>query len=310
MSELFAVLTDLEPIDPADGDVPPRLPALERLLSRATRVDAPRDWRRFVLERVGLDAPGPELPVGATIAAAAGLDAASGTWLVATPVPLLATLSDVRMDSAGPRPLEPDVGHAFASQVTAALSDAGFALHYANGALLAHFDDALDVETTDPAPLAGRRIDVQLPRGRDGGRVRRRMTELQMLLHDASHSRALPGANALWLWGGGRAQVGGRATWPRVDGDDAFLRALHALDAARIDRSDARVVTWRLAALGGEGDAFSAADRTWFASLADDLARGHVRRATLHVAGRAYELRPSQRWRFWSKIQPWWELAA
>lgn len=310
MPELLAVLTDLEPIDPADGDVPPRLPALERLLSRATRVEAPADWRRFVLERLGLGAPAAELPVGATLAAAAGLDATAGTWFVATPVPLLATLSDVRMDASGPRAIEASAAEAVAARLTSTLGEAGFALHAANGALLAHFADELDVETTDPAPLAGRRIDVQLPRGRDGGRVRRRMTELQMVLHDEMHARALHGANALWLWGGGRAALEGRATWPRVDGDDAFLRAMHALDAGRVDRADARLVTWRLAALGAEGDAFGAAERTWFAPLADDLASGRVRRATLHVAGRAYDVRPSQRWRFWSKSRPWWEIAA
>jgi hypothetical protein len=138
------------------------------------------------------------------------------------------------------------------------------------------------------------------------------MTEIQMALHERGVRDASGGlaVNALWLWGGGRAALDGRARWPELESDDLFLRALHALDAGRVDRPDARLVTWRLASLADREDAFAAADRAWFAPLADDLARGRVRRATLHFAGRAYALTPAQRWRVWTKSRPWWELAA
>jgi hypothetical protein len=309
MPDLLAVLTDLDPIEPIESDdahAPPRLPSLERHLARAARVDAPSDWRRFVLQRLGLDAPSGDLAVGATLAAAAGLDPSAGTWMVATPVPLRATLTDVRMDAAGPSALDAASAARAAATLTSACGDPAFTLHAAGTTLLACFHDALEVETSDPAPLAGRRIDVQLPRGRDGGRVRRRMTELQMVLHESP----LAGANALWLWGGGRVPPAGRASWPAVEGDDPFVRALHARDGGRVDRPDARLVTWRLADFAADGDAFGVADRAWSSAVAAALAGGRVRRATLHVAGRAFELRPAQRWRFWAKVRPWWELAA
>jgi hypothetical protein len=328
MSELLAVLADLEPIDPDGADAPPRLPALERLLSRAEAVAAPADWRRFVAERLGADLPSGELPVGATVAAAAGLATDGGTWLLATPVHLLATLSDVRMHPAGPLPLDGAAAAMLASRVTTAFAGEGFELRAVGAHLLARFHDALDVRTTDPAPHAGRRIDVQLPGGPDGGRLRRRMTELQMMLHDAplaAREGAVP-ANALWLWGGGRSLPRGRIAWPTVDSDDPFVVALHRLDGERVDRAGARLVTWRLASLAnetpdeaarsaeaaGEGgtDAFAAADRRWFAALEHALASGRLRRAVVHFAGRAYVLRPSQRWRFWTRPRPWWELAA
>lgn len=311
MPELLAVLADLDAVDPDDAaELPPRLPALERLLARAERVAAAPDWRRFVLERLGLGVDGDELPLGATVAAAAGLPAGNGTWLLATPLHLLATLSDVRLHPAGPLPLDAARAAAIAAHVTAGCGDPGFAVHACGATLLAHFADALDVATMDPAPHAGRRIDVQLPRGRDGGRLRRRMTELQMLLHDAPAPAGEVPVNALWLWGAGRTAPAGRAAWPAVASDDAFVRALHRLDGERLDRPDARLVTWRLASLAEHGDAFGRADAEWFGSLADDLSRGRVSRATLHFAGRAYALRPAQRWRFWLKPRPWWELAA
>lgn len=306
------MLTDLEPIDLDETvDLPPRLPALETLLARAERAEAPTDWRRFVLLQLGLASPGAELPVGATLAAAAGLHASEGTWLLATPLHLLATLSDVRMHAAGPLELDAAEAATLAARLTAGCGDADFTLHAVGRVLLAHFRAALDVVTHDPAPHAGRRLDVQLPGGPDGGLLRRRMTELQMVLHDVMGATA-PGVsvNALWLWGGGRAGVTGRAAWPVVASDDLFLDALHRLDHGRVDRAGARLETWRLGALEGCDDVFAAADRAWFARLAADLASGRVPRATLHFAGRAYALRPSQRWRFWVKPRPWWELAA
>lgn len=311
MPELLAVLADLDAIDPDDAaEPPPRLPSLERLLARAERIDAPADWRRFVLDRLGLAAAGAELPVGATVAAAAGLDAEAGTWLLVTPVHLLATLSDVRMHPAGPLPLDAARAAAIAARVTAECGDPGFAVHAVGDTLLAHFDAALDVLTTDPAPHAGRRVDVQLPRGPDGGRLRRRMTELQMVLHDAPAPAGELPVNALWLWGGGRGLPRGRAAWPEVTSDDAFVGALHHLDGERVDRPDARLVTWRLASLAERGDAFQLADVEWFDALAGELASGRVTDAMLHFAGRAYALRPAQRFRFWVKPRPWWELAA
>jgi hypothetical protein len=311
MPELLAVLADLDAIDPDDAaEPPPRLPVLERLLARAERVAAPADWRRFVLQRLGLTVDGQELPLGATVAAAAGLRADAGTWLLATPLHLLATLSDVRLHAAGPLRLDPTRAAAIAERLTAGCAEPGFAVHAVGGTLLAHFDDVLDVQTTDPAPHAGRRVDVQLPRGRDGGRLRRRMTELQMILHEANGVAGELPVNAVWLWGGGRTLPAGRASWPILASDDASLRALHRLDGGRVDRADARLVTWRLASLAERGDAFELADAEWFGALANDLVRRRVDRATVHFAGCAYELRPAQRWRFWVQPRPWWELAA
>jgi hypothetical protein len=309
---LLAALTDLEPVEADGAAEPPRLPALERLLARAEPLPGDADWRRFVLGALGLRAPGDELPLARTIARAGGLDDGEGTWLVATPVHLVATLSDVRMDPAGPLPLEAAVASALAAAVGDACGDPGFSLHAVGGVLLARFARPLEVRTADPAPLAGRAIDGRLPAGADGGVLRRRMTELQMLLHERAWRAGDVAVNALWLWGAGRGPIEGRAAWPALETDDPFLVALHALDARPAPRDDTRLATWRLAALGAEGDAFAAAERAWFAPLEAALAAGTVAEATVHFAGRGWRVRRAPRWRWWQRARPrpWWELAA
>ena len=67
---------------------------------------------------------------------------------------------------------------------------------------------AVEAQTHDPAPLAGREAGAWLPSGADGGWLRRLMTEAQMLLHDhpvnaAREARGEAPVNGLWLWGSG-----------------------------------------------------------------------------------------------------------
>ena len=320
MPELFAALVDLAPCDepPAGGSLP-RMPALERLLARATPLAAPADWRRGALTAAGLAAPPGDLPVGATVAAAAGLPAAAGTWLLATPARLVATLTRVRL-AATLAPLEPGLAALLVERCNAALGGAGGTLHAAGGELLVQADAALTLESSDPAPLCGLEIGAALPRGTDGARIARLMTELQMWLHAQSSSAAagalrLPeGGNALWLWGGGRVPLAGVARWPELDSADPFLKAARSVTAAGTGTDSgsriARIVTWRLASLAGDGRVLEAADEQWFAPLAGALARGEYSAATLHLCGRAFRLRPGQRWRVWRRPRPWWVQTA
>ena len=340
MPELFAALVDLAPCDlpPAAGPLP-RMPALERLLARATPLPEPADWRRGALAAAGLAAAPGDLPVGATLAAAAGLPA-SGTWLLATPVRLVATLTRLRLATTL-GPLEPGRAAQFAQRCNAALAGGGFTLHAAGGELLVHADAALTLESSDPAPLTGLEIGAVLPRGPDGARVARLMTEIQMWLYGQSSPIApdasgppgpadLPeGGNALWLWGGGRAPLTGAAHWPELESADPFLHAARALavgasgaagaagaGAGRASRDHgggtriARIVTWQLDRLAAHERDLTIADQRWFAPLAAALARREYSAATLHLCGRAFRLTPGQRWRLWRRPQPWWVQTA
>ena len=291
------------------------MPALEGLLARATKLAAPADWRRSALAAVGLGAAAGDLPIGATLAAAAGLPA-SGTWLLATPVRLVATLTHLKL-AATLGALDHVLTLQFAQRHNAALGGAGFTLHAAGGLLLAHADAALALESCDPAPLAGLEIGTALPRGPDGGRIARLMTEIQMWLHGESPPGLPEGGNALWLWGGGRTQLTGAADWPELDSADPFLHAARAVaprtpaDGAPGGKArTARIVTWQLDSLAAHALGLEAADERWFGPLAATLARGEYSAATLHLCGRAFRLTPGQRWRLWRRPRPWWVQTA
>lgn len=308
MPELLAALTDLAPVD-GDAVDAPRLPALEALLARGRRRAAPPDWRRWALRELGGEPPPGDLAVGASVATAAGLPA-GGTWLLATPVHLHATLTHLRLHAAGPLPLDPAAAAALAARFAAELAEPGVTMHAVGARLLVHFARTLDLVTHDPAPYAGRDVGPAQPTGADAGLLRRLSTEIQMWLHGRSAARAeqLP-VNALWLWGAG-TRVPEGLRWPRLEADDPLLESLHVRDGRRVDRDDVQLVGWRLASLGEHGDAFGAADARWFAPLARALAMRRVTRARVWFAGHEYELTPLTRLRFWTKSRPWWELAA
>lgn len=315
--ELLVAVTDLEPLDADAADVAgalPRLPALEALLARAERAAASPEWRRWALGHVGLEAPAGDLPVGAALAAAAGLAVHDASWLLATPVHLQATLTHVRLHAAGPLPLAADAAAALATRARAELGGDGFELHAVGEQLLARFAPPVTVVTHDPAAQAGREIGARLPGGVDGGRVRRCMTELQMWLHERPLvARAgEPAPNALWLWGAGRELPRGAARWPLLETDDAWLQALHSHAGAGAADGQRRLETWRLASLAGAGadDTFARAEREWFVPLSRALAAGELARVRLYLAGTEFDLRPAQRWRVWRRPRPWWELAA
>ena len=309
--ELYAALTGLGPLDLVAGAALPRLPAFERLLSRSDPVTAPADWRRWALAVAGLAAPPGDLPVGATLAAAAKLEAAAGTWLVLAPVHLTAGLSSVQLHSAGVLSLAPDAAGRLAARLNAELGAPQQRVYACGEHLLLQVDAALDLRCADPEALAGRDLGGALPEGADGGRLRRLMTELQMWLHD-DPPLALEGLpiNGLWPWGGGRGALAGTPRWPVLVSRDPFLCAVHAQAPGTAPRVAAQLVNWRFAALHAAAEPLARAEQEWFAPLATALARGALAAATVHYAGRAWRVTRRQRWRAWIRPRPWWEQGA
>ena len=309
MPQLYAALTDLVVPEEAADTPLPRLPVCERLLTRARRRSAPPDWRRWALAHARLEAPPGDLPIGRTLARRHGApDTAEATWFVATPVHFVAGFSSVHFDRDGELALPPETAGTLARRFAAEWQDPTLTLVPAGEALLLRAAGLWQVESQDPAPHAGRPLGPALPQGVDGGRLRRLMTELQMWLH-ADPPRAEDGRvlNGLWLWGSGRGECHGTARWPMLAGaTDPFLAAL-AHDGAAL--ADARLECWSLAALTRGGLDFAAADRLWFAPLAEALAAGRLSGAELYVAGHAFELSRWQRLRRWRRVHPWWELA-
>jgi hypothetical protein len=309
--ELYAALTGLGPLELAPGHAPARLPVLERLLARGTPVAAPADWRRWALGLAGIAAGPGELPVGATLAAAGGLDAHRGTWFLASPVHLAAGLSTVRLHGAGVLALAPATAAQLAARWQREFGAEEAALHACDGQLLLQLPGEREARCRDPDTLAGCDLGESLPEGRDGARLRRLMTELQMWLH-ADPPRSLEGVavNALWPWGGGRAPLTGSGRWPPLEGEDAFLAAARRLHPDRGTPPARRLAVWRYAAHAAEPDPLARVDAAWLAPLAAALGSGALDCATVHYGARAWRLTHRQRLRFWARPRPWWEQGA
>jgi hypothetical protein len=308
MSSFYAAVTDLPALEAAEADAGsrlPRLPAFERLLARGERTPADPDWRRWALGLAGLAAPPGDLPLGRLLAAAHGLEALADTWLAATPVRLIAGLTRVRMDPAGPVALAPAAAAELAARFNAEWGGETCALHALGSELVLRHHGALALTSVDPATLAGRDIEAGLPAGPDAGRITRLMTELQMWLHAAPR----PPCNGLWLWGAGRAPLAGAPRWPQLDCADPFVRAARACHPGTAAAA-ARLVHWRAEELLARGEPFAALDAAWFVPLGRALAVGELAQAELHLGTTTLRLRPRQRFRVWVRRRPWWELAA
>ncbi|HXQ64785.1 MAG TPA: hypothetical protein VN787_08010 [Steroidobacteraceae bacterium] len=312
MSSFYAAVTDLpvpEAADAAAASALPRLPALERLLARGERAPATPDWRRWTLSIAGLTAPPGDLPLGRLLAGAHGLDlsAPDDTWLAATPVHLVAGLTRVQLDPAGPVVLSAVEAAELATRFATEWGEEPFALHAAGPDLVLRHRGALELATVDPERLAGRDIAAALPTGRDAGRIMRLMTEMQMWLHAAPFGTTRP-VNGLWLWAAGRGALEGRPRWPVLDCADPYLRAALACHPGTSDR-DARLVRWHVLAVLERGEPFASVDAAWFEPLRRALATGELAGAELHVGAASWCLRPRQRFRIWVRPRPWWEVA-
>ena len=304
----------------------PAMPALRWIAGRGNATRAPDvDWREWLL--AGVDAAtAAELrrwPAGPSVAAAAGVgvDAAPG-WALAQPVHLLAGMDHVRM-----APLADAVpSRAEAEQLAATLrehftGDAFELLDFIDGAWLVRCDEPVDCRTHDPATLVGCNIHDYLPAGADAARMRSRMNEIQMLLHEhpvnvrRAGTRAAP-INGLWLWGFGQVPslpqpVAAAARWV-LRSDDLWLRAfwrVHGGDerapgAAAEPRPGATL--WALAQppTTEPAEALAEVDSSLLARLARDAQSGTLHGLDLHDGARVHRLDRHSRLRFWRRPAP------
>ncbi|HXQ31390.1 MAG TPA: hypothetical protein VN790_05435 [Steroidobacteraceae bacterium] len=314
MTSFYAAVTDLPVPEAADSAAVaplPRLPALERLLARGERQPATPDWRRWALATAGLAAPPGDLPLGRLLAVAHGLHstAPDDTWLAATPVHLVAGLTRVQLDPAGPVALGATAAAELAARFAAEWGGETCALHATGPHLVLRHRGALELATVDPELLAGRDIAAALPSGRDAGPITRLMTELQMWLHARPPAATRRPVNGLWLWGAGRGALNGAPRWPVLECADPYLGAALHCHPGTADRS-ARIVRWHALDVLGRGEPFVSVDAAWFAPLGRALATGELDRAELHLGAITCRLWPRQRFRVWVRPRPWWEIAA
>ncbi len=305
MGVLKVVVADLQPLG-LSAPVAPRLPTLEKLLAQADVMAIEPNWRAFAAPSWAVNVVAP-LPLAATLAAAAGLEA-PGTWYLASALHLVAGLNHVRVHPAGPLTLSLAQQTALVESFERDWGEADMTLLPTPSGLLCKMAVGPVPETFDPDPFTGQDIAGALPRGEGALALQRVMTELQMWLYQAPLTGTDDVAvNALWLWGGSHHPVTRPNALPACESDDAYLNALSTLATNQARVSGDEVITVRVSALGREGNAFELAEERYFQPLQRRILSGRFSQVQLWFGGRVYRLQAWQRLRYWRRPQPWWQ---
>jgi len=287
--------------------VPERAPLLEQWLARADAAASVADWRAQAFRIISPQTE--RTPPIATAALHAGARAARGAWVcVATPVHLIAGVSSVSMPPDGILDLDPAEADALAEDFNRVFDGAGMRLvRGRDSLLLCSFDTPLRVTAPAPEEVLGD-IWEFLPRGEDAARVRRLMSEIEMWLFEHAvnehrRMRAAPVITALWLWGGGAADL----SLPAVHGWTAGSDPLFAAFEVRAQYPPAAGPGVVVLADWPGTAAWREAQQRWLEPAIADLRSGRLQRLDLSAGRRCFSVSARGRWRFWRRTRPWWE---
>ena len=303
-------------------DTNARLPVLERLVARGECRQQPVQEPNFqALESWQLDLarvlgtqPLPSAPVSAI---GAGLAPRDGTWLHAQFLHIAAGLDHLVLV---PLRAEQALDEASLTQLHAALAahvqDDGYDWLSAGSAHFLHTAAQLRIDTCAP-DIASRMPMVEaMPRGNDGARLRRLMTELQMQLHEhplnqrRERSGLLP-ANGVWLWGSGSVPAPPRCEGGReqVFANDNYARGLlrlHDTDAVPLPR-DGHTLLSQAAAnplVLLHCASLEALESAWLTAFERALIGGHIEQLELILDDIHISANRWSHWRRWRRVQP------
>lgn len=305
----------------------PRLPALERLLSRAGRRAHPdTDADRYASTLLGI--AGSEPPLGALCRLAETGRKDERYWFRAEPVHLLADRDRLLLDERRPA-LSPDEALRLVTELNEHFREDGLALEAGSPSRwYLSSREAPDLHTRPPEEAARGDIRPCMPTGKDALRWHARLNEMQMLLHTSpvnAERQARGGipVNGLWIWGGGvlpdLSAAGDFALW--ASDDACGSRGAAELAGARVmavpdsvdqvlggSTSRAIVVAtefrdylqrrdldgWLRTVENWEGN--------WFRPLLQSLKRGQIDRLELWGGGDVrFVLTPPVAWRLWRR---------
>jgi hypothetical protein len=165
----------------------------------------------------------------------------AGTAWVATPVHLIAGLTNLHLDRRGLLRLPPEDLASIAQDFNRIFGEAELHLQpLANGEFLLRAPAAWNAITTEPARALVIDLESALPKGNTATALKRLGAELEMWLHshpvnDARLRRGEPPVSTLWLWGGGALESLKSASAPVTDvacGVDPYLAGLWDLQGA------------------------------------------------------------------------------
>ena len=327
MSELVIVIADLllgELAQEPAARAP--LAGIESFARLGAASPLERTWREWAAHWLGLQRYADCAP--ASIAAAATEPPPGETLWLAEPLHLTEGIGRLYLERRGRLRLGAASCARLAADFNALYAGSGWALApLPDGTLLLGAPAGGAVESCDPARLPAGALEQCLPRGPGAAPLRRLGAELEMWLHahplNAERlGRGEPPVSQLWIWGGGAAAAAprpGPAATGAVSGTEAYLEGLARLGAAA---HGASAPEWPYGPAGAPGralhvlevgeelrrapgadlhEALLELDRCWIAPAVAALAAGRLERLWLLANGRAWALRPRDRWRFWRR---------
>jgi len=319
---------------PDDQATPhPTAPALQWLLARADRHEAPLTSDAALFQLFGLPIPADaDLPVAAVTQLADGGDPGDGWWLRADPVHLRPDLRGVFLADARTLAIEPVEAAALAAAFDQTFACDGLQLHVPRpDRWYLRLPADPGIHTHSLHSVIGRDINPLLPHGPNARRWHALLTEAQMLFYNhpvnqAREQRNQPMVNSVWFWGGGPlparpcpAAAGlysrdplacglagladiaihpppnNASDWQVTAADE--IDSLVMLDLARHDQMDGDPLAW--------ADHVAALEQDWFEPCRRLLQTGQLK--TLHLYGGngfQYSLTGAARWRFWRRTRP------
>jgi len=262
-----------------------RMPALERMLARATRLQS-RSLAACLAPLFGLT---DDVPVAPFMRLGNGGRPDGSYWLCADPVHLAPDRDQLVLMPGSTLQVQLQEVQSLAEAFNAIYGAEGWHLefpHVGRGYLRA--PKPLDALTYDPQAFMGGPVLEAMPGGPDGQRLKQLMNETQMLLHThpvntAREEAGQPMINSLWFWGGGVLPAGTNTTPTRIVGDFPLLKGLAGWAGRPIEAS-----------IGGDGirdgDLIALAvgdletlERNWFVPLFRKVKGGSIRRLDIHL---------------------------
>ena len=299
-----------------------RLPALETLLARGTRVTCAMEGVEAALcNELGIPRQS-DYPIAPITLEADGGTAGTDYWLRADPVHLRAMRDRLVLADSGVLEISRHEAEALAQSIANHFGAAFSPVPLHPERWYVRFSAAPQLLTTPVSNAVGRDINPLLPQGEDARTFRTLLNELQMLLFDhpvnlAREARGELPINSLWLWGGGHKPAAYSAGMP-LYAQDAGARALGRFCHAKLHTLPSHmelkllpmhgvILLDQLVSAGQYGDAYGwreairALERDWFAPLRQSLGRIDPAGVRLidPVNGTSLLLKRADAWKFW-----------
>jgi hypothetical protein len=258
------------------------------------RIDASHDASHAaMLDALRLLEDAGKYPSAAVIRTGLTGEPADGFWLRAQPIHFAAGLDRLTtVPLQGPARMSAAEREVLSPTLAEHLQSTDLELHAgADGEWLLRSDAPLQMQTVSPEFAAANPREDILPRGRDAGRMRRLMTEMQMLLHEhpvnaQRQARGLPELNAIWVHGEGMLSDVNARSLPAASGDDAYLRGIYRLHQQPVHATPVDAASLLTQVAGPTVALIDVTDldtleSKWFTPLARALLGGTIAKLTL-----------------------------